>query len=72
MLKLLREYIYIVCEKNFIPVLRKISSKDNALADHISRRFDEESAREVFRKEGLTDMTLVAAPDTFFRTSAPW
>ena len=72
MLKLLREFIYIVCEKKFIPVLRKISSKDNALADHISRRFDEESAREVFRKHGLTDMTLVAAPDTFFRTSAPW
>ena len=72
MLKLLREFIYIVCEKKFIPVLRKISSKDNALADHISRRFDEESAREVFRKHGLTDMKLVAAPDTFFRTNAPW
>ena len=72
MLSLLREFIYIVCEKKFIPVLRKISSGDNILADHISRRFDEDAAKKSFRKHGLHHMKLITAPDTFFRTNAPW
>ena len=72
MLTLLREFIYIVCEKNFIPVLRKISSEDNILADHISRRFDEDAAKESFSKHGLYDMKLLTAPDTFFQKTAPW
>ena len=72
MLTLLREFIYIVCEKKFIPVLRKISSEDNILADHISRRFDEDAAKESFSKHGLYDMKLLTAPDTFFQKTAPW
>ena len=72
MLSLLREFIFIVCEKKFIPVLRKISSEDNILADHISRRFDEDAAKESFSKYGLFDMRLVTAPDTFFHIAAPW
>ena len=56
MLTLLRQFIYIVCEKKFIPVLRKISSEDNIQADHISRRFDEDAAKESFSKHGLYDM----------------
>lgn len=72
MLSLLREFIFTVCEKKFIPVLRKISSADNILADHISRRFDEDAAKESFSKHGLLDMRLVTAPDTFFHITAPW
>ena len=72
MLSLLREFIYIVCEKKFIPVLRKISSEDNILADHISRRFDEDAALESFSRHGLNNMKLITAPDTFFRKKAPW
>jgi hypothetical protein len=59
-------------EKKFIPVLRKISSGDNILADHISRRFDEDAAKKSFRKHGLHHMKLITAPDSFFRTNAPW
>ena len=72
MLSLLREFIYIVCEKKFIPVLRKISSEDNILADHISRRFDEYAAQESFARHGLHNMKLITAPDIFFRKNAPW
>ena len=72
MLSLLREFIYIVCEKKFIPVLRKISSEDNILADHISRRFDKDAALESFSRHGLHHMKLIPAPDTFFRKHAPW
>ena len=35
--KLLREFLYWVCKFNFFPVLEKISSKENYIADFISR-----------------------------------
>ena len=71
-LSLLREFIFTVCEFKFIPVLRKISSADNVLADHISRRFDHEAASLIFTEHGLSDMKLVTAPDTFFKLIEPW
>ena len=72
MLSLLREFIFIVCKFKFVPVIRKISSEDNKLADHISRRFDTTAAKKVFEQEGLVDMRLVTAPDNAFKLSAPW
>ena len=72
MLSLLREFIYIVCEHKFIPVIRKISTKDNFLADHISRRFDHGAAQDLFDRHGLEDMELLTAPDTLFRLLEPW
>lgn len=72
MLSLLREFIFLVCEKKFVPVLRKISSQDNYLADHISRRFDHDSASALFCQHGLNDMKLITAPDHMFKLSAPW
>ena len=72
MLSLLREFVYIVCELKFIPVLRKISTKDNLLADHISRRFDHDAASKLFEEHGLKNMELVEAPDTMFKLIEPW
>ena len=72
MLSLLREFIFIVCEKKFVPVLRKISTEDNHLADHISRRFDHDAAAFLFKAHGLHDMKLITAPDTFFKLSEAW
>ena len=40
LLSLLREFLYIVVTKKFFPVMRKIDTKDNFLADFISRRHD--------------------------------
>ena len=72
MLSLLREFIFIVCKFKFVPVLRKISSADNFLADHISRSFDHEAASSIFTENGLRDMRLITAPDTFFKLIEPW
>ena len=72
MLSLLREFIFLVCEKKFVPVLRKIGTLDNTLADHISRRFDHDAATDLFRQHGLHDMKLITAPDYLFKLSAPW
>ena len=72
MLSLLREFTYIVCEKKFFPVLRKIRTDENIQADFISRRFDPEAAIKMFEKSGLKDMRLITAPDYLFKLSAPW
>ena len=72
MLTLLREFIFLVCKFKFIPVLRKISTDDNKLADHISRRFDHDAASRIFEQNGLSGMRLIPVLDTFFSVIEPW
>ena len=72
MLSLLREFVFIVCEKKFTPVIRKIGTAENFLADHISRRFDQEAAKSLFSQHGLDDMVCITAPDKLFELSEPW
>ena len=72
LLTLLREYLHIVVVKKFFPVIRKIGTKENILADHISRRYDKEAAAKIFLEYGLHDMLLVKPKAQFFNLSAPW
>ena len=72
MLSLLREFLFVVVTKKFYPVVRKIASKDNHLADHISRRFDESAAQTLFSKSGLHGMVRVMPKRCFFNLSATW
>ena len=72
LLSLLREFLYIVVSKKFFPVLRKISTSDNYLADFISRRHDTEAAKEVFEKAGLPGMMLIDVADNSFNLTEPW
>ena len=72
LLSLLREFLYLVVTKKFFPVIRKIKTTENEIADHISRRFDEEAAIEVFAKFGLKDMRRITPKTTFFNLSANW
>ena len=72
LLSLLREILYVVVTKKFFPVVRKIGTKENEIADHISRRFDKEAAARVFSKFGLHDMVLVKPRAESYKLSAPW
>ena len=72
LLSLLREFLYIVVTMKFFPVLRKISTTDNHLADFISRRHDVEAADKVFAKAGLHDMVPINVPDDSFKLTEPW
>ena len=72
LLSLLREFLYLVVTKKFFPVVRKIGTKDNSLADFISRRHDTEAALEEFRKAGLLDMKQVDVTDCSFKLTEPW
>ena len=71
MLTLLREFIFVVCELKFIPVLRKIGTVENILADHISRRFDHDAASKLFEEHGLHNMEKITAPDKCFLLTEP-
>ena len=72
LLSLLREFLYVSVSKKFFPVIRKIGTKENEMADHISRRFDPDAAAQVFAKFGLQDMVLVKPRAEFFQLTAPW
>ena len=67
LLSLLREFLFIAVTYKFIPVVRKIGTKENFLADHISRRFDSTSATKLFSEAGLPDMLRVVVPDKSFK-----
>jgi hypothetical protein len=72
MLSLLQEFLYVVVTIKFYPVVRKISSADNHLADHISRHFDTASAKALFSSSGLTRMKQVMPKREFFNLTATW
>ena len=69
---MLREFLYIVCLKKFYPIVRKIDTKSNFLADHISRRYDHDSAVKTFALAGKPGMRRVTVPDDRFKLSAQW
>ena len=72
LLSLLREFLHLVVVKKFFPVVRKISTSDNILADHVSRRHDQEAGAKLFSEYGLQDMVLVQPKAQYFHLSAPW
>ena len=72
LLSLLREFLFVVVTEKFFPVLRKIGTKENDLADFVSRRFDPEAAAVNFSKAGLNNMKLVKPKTRFFEQSAKW
>ena len=72
LLSLLREFLYIVVTKKFFPVLRKIGTKENHLADFISRRHDIKAAVDEFTKAGLHEMVPIQVTDSSFKLAEPW
>ena len=60
------------CLKKFSPIIRKIDTKANILADHISRRHDHDSAVKLFETFGKPGMRRVEVTDLFFKLTAPW
>ena len=72
MLSLLREFKYWVCKFRFYPVMRKIGTLENSIADFISRRHDDSAAQAIFSQNKLGHMALVDAHDGLFDLTAPW
>ena len=70
--QLLREFLYWVCKYNFCPILEKISSKDNHIADFISRNHNEDDIDDYFFKNGFSSQTKVQVPLDWYQFIADW
>ena len=72
MQQLLREFLFWVCRFNFSPVLHKISSKDNHIADFISRNHNEDDISRYLSKQGFNNQTKVEIPNDWYNFVAEW
>ena len=72
MAKFLREFLLLVVKYKFIPIVKKISTSDNWVADFISRSFDYSEHQTFFASNDLPAMTPINVPDYEFMFSASW
>ena len=72
MLRLVREFLYLVCTRKFTPVFRKIGTKENWLADFISRCHNYEKTQEFFKEKGINPKKLINVDDHHFKLESNW
>ena len=70
--ELLREYLYVVCTRGFTPKFRTVGTKDNEVADFISRRHDPVATSAFFSTKGHPKRSLVEVPDSMFNLNSNW
>ena len=68
----LREFLYWVCVYNFNPIVSKIGTKENDVADFLSRNFCKEDASTFFIKENLPPQSQLFFQDSDFILQADW
>ena len=68
----LREFLYHVCVFKFQPVLIRISTTDNSVADFISRNHDPEDIGKMFLSKDITGMKEVMVDDMMFDFVGSW
>ena len=72
MQSLLREFLLLVCLFNFSPVVSKIGTKENNVADFFSRNFSEDDAKGFLDKNGISSMQKIPLTDSMFDLAADW
>ena len=72
MARFLREFLLLVVHFKFLPVVKKIGTKENWLADFVSRKFDLKAHHDFFAEHNLGEMTRIPVPDNQFTFSATW
>ena len=72
MLELLQEFLFIVCTRGFTPIFKRVGTKENYVADYISRNHDPAQTRSFFQTNDLPMRTLVGAPDHLFQLKSNW
>ena len=68
----LREFLFFVCKFNFQPVVNKINTKENDLADFLSRNFNDTDAKSFFLKENVILPPKFDISDSDFIFIADW
>ena len=72
MQELLREFMYIVCTRKFYPVFKKIGTKNNHVADYISRCHDPIALEIYFKENDIPNRTPRVVLDTLFNLRSNW
>ena len=72
MQKLLREFLFWVCRFDVHPILQKISSQDNHVADFISRNHDEDDIKDYFSRNELPNQIKIQIPLEWYNFQANW
>merc|ERR1711954_240925 len=72
MQKYLREFLHWVCIFNFHPIVSKIGTKENDIADFLSRNHSESDASVFFSKENLPPQTKLSNSESDFLLEADW
>ena len=68
----LREFLYHVCIYKFQPVLLRVTTSDNYIADFISRNHDSEDIEKMFLTKDILGMKQVTVDDNFFDFVGDW
>ena len=72
MARFLREFLLLVVSFKFYPVVKKISTTDNWVADFLSREFNQAAHNSFFEHHNMSAMTRINVPDNKFSFSATW
>ena len=70
--QLLREFLYWVCKFNFFPVIHKIGTKENHIADFISRNHNPLDIERYLDSCGYPNQTRTEIPLTWYDFQADW
>lgn len=68
----LREYLYLVVKYKFNPVVKHISTKDNYIADYLSRNFYKDEANKFFSSLNMHNMKQLDVADQMFTFTSSW
>jgi hypothetical protein len=68
----LREYLYLVVKYKFNPVVKHISTKDNYIADYLSRNFSNDEATKFFSSLNMPNMKQLRVADQMFTFTSRW
>ena len=72
MQRYLREFLYWVCKYNFHPIVSKIGTRENDVADFLSRNFCPDDAKVFFERQQIPPQKQIAIADDYFDLVADW
>ena len=68
----LREFLYLVVHFKFHPIISHIGTKENFVADFLSRNYSHIAAEDFFHLHNMNQMSPRAVPDYLFKFSGEW
>lgn len=72
MQQLFGQFLFWVCKFNFFPVFEKIGSKENHIADYLSRVYEPNLLKTYLTSNGYDNCSCIDIPSDFFQFKADW